>query len=95
MLPVKAPKKIVPDVADPKPLNLSQASSLHLSAIMFIDKNHWAIWLNGHKITPDKPNPYITIKRVKCDMVACIWHHQTKDLVITLRPNERIQIPDG
>ena len=56
---------------------------LKLNAIVYLDRTHWTIWLNGRRVTTGENLPFITIHTVTQDQVHCTWlangqHHDVK-----------------
>jgi len=72
----------------PQPIPISQATHLHLNAILYMNQNDWVIWVNGEKISPEIPCPSLTIHEVSALHLRCIWHHTTQDYEIELRANQ-------
>jgi hypothetical protein len=53
----------------------NQASNLHLSSIIYLDKDHWAIWINKKKIISEENNPSneIYVDSITKDNISIIW----------------------
>ena len=64
--------------------------TLHLSALLFFNETHWAVWINGKCIRPeDKPeDDEFRIEHVTPYEVTLTWLNPKG--TFTLRPNQTI-----
>jgi len=74
----------------------SSNKTLHLSGILFIDKTHWAVWINGKCFRPENQHE---LKNAKIDKVTSNQVIMTitdpnsqKKYSVTLLPNQPMTI---
>ena len=72
--------------------NEHKGDCLHLQAIMYTNDSNWCFWLNGEKITPHAIPASIRIKEVTEEHLSFIWKTKGKEIPVSLRVNERIDL---
>ncbi len=61
---------------------------LKLNAIFYLDRQHWAIWLNGRRISHDEKIPSITVHKVHQNQVHCTWQYRGQTYDVNLKPGQ-------
>ena len=56
----------------------SSDTNLYLNSILYLSKNHWAIWINGNKITNLDKNEDIVVTNVSPLNVSFYWRMSNK-----------------
>jgi hypothetical protein len=68
------------------------SETLHLSAIIYLNQDHWSLWLNNKLIRPQQPLNIkgLQVEQVTPHHVRFVWHSpaSSEDLKFTLRPNQ-------
>ena len=77
---------------DSETQGVSHNPHLHLQAIMYIDPDHWTLWINDHVIHASDPRQIegVLIEHVAPQTVQFAWHSRKEELPkrFTLRVNE-------
>ena len=68
--------------------NVAILGRLKLNATVYIDRQHWAVWLNGRRVTPGERLPFLTIHNVHKDQVHCTWHTNGQHYDVKLSPGQ-------
>lgn len=68
------------------------SETLHLSAIIYVNKDHWSLWLNNKFIRPQQPLKIkgLQVEQVTPHKVKFIWRSpaSSNPLKFTLCPNQ-------
>jgi len=70
------------------------SNKLTLKAIMMLDENHWTIWLNEHKITPESCPDHVEVVSVTSESVNLVWSTEQGPKTIQLKVRETIDLSD-
>jgi len=70
---------------------------LHLESILYFTANHWVVWMQGEKWTPQTQRAGITLRDVTPDHVRLSLHLQgeTAESDITLAPHQSLNLLTG
>lgn len=69
--------------------------SVTLKAVMITDPDHWSIWINDLRISPDTRSEDVEIISVSAGEVELIWKKDCEPQKINLRTNESVVIGEG
>jgi hypothetical protein len=58
-----------------------EAPAFYLESIVFYKPNDWAIWINGTRITKNKPMPSVNVKQVTRKFVFLEWDTDKLDII--------------
>lgn len=78
-------------------VDIPQRRTIVLSGIVFRSQQDWTIWLNGHKVTPEKLLPEIVDIHVENGKVDLRWFDIGINGIIslTLRPHQTYDVVTG
>jgi hypothetical protein len=63
-----------------------------LKAVMMMDEDRWALWINEHKITPESCPDHIEVVNVGSYSVDLIWHGDHGPQPLHLKLNEAVNL---
>lgn len=76
----------------------AQAETISLSAIVYIDENHWTLWVNNIALRPQTVHEMENLKimKVQPQDVTFLWapHHTTTPKTFTLHPGQTYESKD-
>jgi len=84
-------------LAEKNRLPHANAAAIHLGAVFYYGPKDWALWLQGHKWTPDTDQPDLHIVDVSPGEVQMLWQGASgaAPQEITLRPYQTFEITTG
>jgi len=86
---------VKPEVA--APVMYMVPRDLRLSGMVYNTDDDWSLWINGVKVTPDKPMKEIHQLNVYSDYIELKWFDATTNKIypVRMRPNQRFNIDTG
>ena len=77
----------------------SHSEGLHLSGIVYVNADHWSLWLNNRRIGSDTPHQIdgFHIEEVTPLMVKLSWvpPQSTQPILFTLHPNQMFLVNEN
>jgi len=75
---------------------VSQKHLLHLDSILYFDKNHWTVWVQGKKITTNKQQIMYRVSNVTADKINLTAKLKNGHMInVTLSPHQSLNLLTG